>query len=108
MASCMECIHFNPCNSHGKIIVEKPTEGNDWGLHNKVENECKYFTPAADVVEVRHGEWVYNTDDFTPKMRCSVCGYNKPLIAGENIKQEPNNYCNECGAKMDGEKRSDT
>ena len=23
MASCMECIHFNPCNSHGKIIVEK-------------------------------------------------------------------------------------
>ena len=52
MASCMECIHFNPCNMRGNIIVEKPTEGNDWGLHNEVEKECKYFTPTADVVEV--------------------------------------------------------
>lgn len=52
MASCMECIHFNPCNVHGKIIVEKPTEGNDWGLHNNVENMCQHFTPTADVVEV--------------------------------------------------------
>ena len=54
MASCMECIHFNPCNMHEKIIVEKPTDGNDWELHNQVENECKYFTPTADVVEVVH------------------------------------------------------
>ena len=60
MASCMECIHFNPCNMHSEIIVEKPTEGNDWGLHNKVENECKYFTPTADVVEV---------------VRCKDCKY---------------------------------
>ena len=60
--------------------------------------------PAEDVVEVKRGEWIYNTDDFTPKMRCSVCGYNKPLIAGENTKQEPNDYCNKCGAKMDGGK----
>ena len=39
--------------------------------------------PTADVEVVRHGEWIYNTDDFTPKMRCSSCGYNK------------------CGAKID-------
>jgi hypothetical protein len=37
---------------HGGIIVEKPTEGNEWKLQNNVENECKYFTPTADVVEV--------------------------------------------------------
>jgi hypothetical protein len=46
----MECIHFNPCNSNKSIVVKKQTEGNDWGLHNSVENECKYFTPTADVV----------------------------------------------------------
>lgn len=60
--------------------------------------------PTADVEEVKHGKWIYNTDDFTPKMRCSVCGYNKPLVAGENIEQDPNDYCNKCGAKMDGGK----
>ena len=48
----------------------------------------------------KHGEWQYNTDDFTPKMRCSVCHYQKPLIAGERITQEPNFYCPNCGAKM--------
>ena len=57
--------------------------------------------PTADVEEVKHGEWIYNTDDFTPKMRCSVCGYNKPIAAGENIEQQPSDYCNKCGAKMD-------
>lgn len=49
------------------------------------------------------GEWIYNTDDFTPKKRCTNCGYNKPLVAGEAIKQEPDNYCPNCGADMRGE-----
>lgn len=56
---------------------------------------------AIEVVPMVHGEWIPNTDDFTPKCRCSICGYNKPVIAGENVKQEPENYCPNCGAKMD-------
>lgn len=56
--------------------------------------------PAANVTLVVHGQWKYNTDDFTPAKRCSICGYNKPVIAGEGIKQEPENYCPNCGAKM--------
>lgn len=44
---------------------------------------------VADVAEVVHGKWICNTDDFTPKYRCSVCGYNKPIVSGENITQEP-------------------
>ena len=52
MPSCMECIHFNPCNMHGNIILERPTESNDFRLHNKVEDECKYFKNKADFVEV--------------------------------------------------------
>ena len=58
-------------------------------------------TPTADVEEVKHGEWIINTDDFTPKMRCTACGYNKPIISGINIKQKPNNYCPNCGAKIE-------
>ena len=109
MASCMECTHFNPCNSHGKIIVEKPTEGNDWGLHNNVENECKYFTPTADVVEVKHGEWIYHEcvssyEGAISGYSCSVCSafVNEEVFESDEFHKE---YCGNCGAKM---KRSDT
>lgn len=56
---------------------------------------------APTIDPVTHAKWVYNTDDFTPKHRCTNCGYNKPIMAGENVTQEPKNYCPNCGAKMD-------
>lgn len=43
-------------------------------------------------------EWIPNTDNWTPAVCCKVCGYNRPLVAGE--KQEPMAFCNACGAKM--------
>lgn len=58
--------------------------------------------PTVDAVPVVHGRWIYNTDDFTPAHRCSACGYNKPMIAGEGVSQGAMNYCPNCGAKMDG------
>jgi hypothetical protein len=63
--------------------------------------------PAADVVEVRHGEWIPNTLEehgeqfpyekiivtFRPlDYRCSLCG---------RIEEFKEPYCH-CGAKMDG------
>lgn len=100
MASCMECIHFNPCNSHGKIIVEKPTEGNDWGLHDNVENECKYFTPTADVVEVvRCKDCVYGREidkEKSPekyfKSNCIVCEC-EDVVGDEPAIYLPNHFC---------------
>lgn len=62
--------------------------------------------PTVDAKPMRCGEWIYNTDDFTPHIRCSVCGYNKPLTANETTiteiitNEEPLNFCNNCGAKM--------
>lgn len=50
------------------------------------------------------GHWTLNTDDFTPAHRCSVCGYNNPVILGDfgqKAAQLPMNYCPNCGAKMD-------
>ena len=54
--------------------------------------------PAADVVEVRHGEWERainqkHSAKWSSKVACSVCrcqGY------------ERYHYCPYCGAKMDG------
>ena len=61
---------------------------------NEIDN-----IPAADVEEVKHGEWIeqYDADDdplFRRKWVCSVCG--------EWQTYGTTKRCPECGAKMDG------
>lgn len=61
-----------------------------YGLTNVIE-----VFPAADVVEVVHGDWeihAYGIDG--EDVYCSVCG------KGSNLPYW--NYCPRCGAKMDG------
>lgn len=60
--------------------------------------------PAADVVEVRHGEWVEGAEHFTNgfyEAECSVCGNYIRWNEGNSGEW---NYCPNCGAKMDGGK----
>lgn len=69
--------------------------------------EIKDF-PAADVVEVRHGRWVWDetaTDWGLGGWVCSEC-----QAKNDNIPEKPNtnptiwrgsHYCSNCGAKMD-------
>ena len=53
---------------------------------------------AADVTEVRHGEWKTPYDGFHDMIEivCSVCGHT----GMKHFK-----YCPACGAKMDGERK---
>ena len=60
--------------------------------------------PTADVVEVKHGEWIDKFEKVTTLggngiEREFLCGYKCSLCGRTEIKKEP--YCN-CGAKMDG------
>lgn len=52
--------------------------------------------PTVDAVEAVHGRWEWFDDEECGLYRCSCCcgavGY-------------PTNYCPNCGAKMDGERR---
>ena len=67
---------------------------------------------AADVVEVRHGYWIPSPDGINP-IRCSECNMPAPFEAGENefgdfeICRYLSSYCHECGAKMDGERKTE-
>lgn len=56
-------------------------------------------TATADVVEVRHGYWIENEDDFV--VMCSECGteFLDDQIGIVNTYK----YCPYCGAKMDGD-----
>jgi DNA-directed RNA polymerase subunit RPC12/RpoP len=59
--------------------------------------------PTADVVEVRHGEWrIVDSDLGYVEMECSLCGHKHLFYTNQGYP-----YCPSCGAKMDGERRSE-
>ena len=66
---------------------------------NIIRNLIIEQMPTIDAVPVVHGTWVHlansNCDDF---YRCSECKDTWLGIGGYN-------YCPNCGAKMDGERR---
>ena len=60
----------------------------------RIKSEAHF--PTADVVEVKHGEWIYNVKYYS----CSICaGKRFNLLLGTDAE-----YCPYCGAKMDGGK----
>lgn len=92
-------------------LKKSPWYNDDYGFGTKqarhdgvncVVNLCIKQAPAADVVEVVHGYWketiTHNGCTWDSDCVCSVCGKSGHPC---------NNYCEECGAKMDGEKRSE-
>lgn len=64
--------------------------------------------PAADVVEVRHGEWIDKPTGAYGRMQswCSACGKHSGIGGIESNRHKP--YCPNCGAKMDGERKEQT
>ena len=65
--------------------------------HDAVEILAEiYSTPTADVVEVRYGTWILNSDGSGT---CSECRF-----AQKNVWDYDNcqGFCGVCGAKMDG------
>lgn len=63
----------------------------------KIANDA----PAADVTPAQHGEWI--SDDGDVLFHCSEC---ETQISTSWKYEDLNwNYCPECGAKMDGERR---
>ena len=60
--------------------------------------------PAADVVEVRHGEWISESNKVGVNvgMKCSICSAR---IKYSEFFNGNHNFCHKCGAKMDGERK---
>ena len=58
------------------------------------------YTPSADVAPVRHGHWIYHPDDLFPNDSTQECSY---CHAEESLTLYNENYCPNCGARMDEE-----
>ena len=102
--TCKDCVGDKFCSTYEKY---------DESLLKDISGECDvsklcaYFTPAADVVEVVHGEWKLhgNDDDLGSTYWCSHCYFqvDEELFYPHGYDEEkPYNYCPHCGAKMDG------
>lgn len=107
---CKKCFHYQVCANVLKqqLFIRKEM------LHEE-NPECKHFISAADVVEVRHDEWLLKSriykmpDDFDEEfyVECPFCQrtfyvpfeFEKEKMLAYAKENYP--YCN-CGAKMDG------
>ena len=95
---CNKCIHYNVCCDW---TSKEAIDATDEAVENGTCSGCNHFKPTADVVEVRHGEWVVkklNNPFYESKKapHCSECNYMCFIRY---------DYCPNCGAKMDGERR---
>lgn len=76
-------------------FIEKVKDISMWGSVAAMMADCM---PAADVVEVKHGRWGHLGGD---EWCCTNCG---EVVHTEGSWEKPaKKFCNECGAKMDGE-----
>lgn len=101
MSRCEDCIHYNLCLNLNSRQLAMILAG------DKADERCKSFKSTADVVEVRHGEWITHTHFY----ECSNCEfiYETDVIAFDYnpITDFDLHYCSVCGAKMDGERREE-
>lgn len=69
------------------------------GAYGYVDAEQIADAPTLDVAPVRHGQWETNSDK-PDTLICSVC-----KCGFDMWKHDPHNFCPNCGAKVDKEKR---
>ena len=98
---CKNCYLLSSCDAW----VRNATTLYDDYIYS-VEN-CPYYISTADVVEVEHGEW--KDDLFVknkyPSVKCSECNIRFcDIISNHSCMW---NFCPNCGAKMDGERKGD-
>jgi len=67
------------------LTIREPWKLDSDDIHSRITS-----IPSADVVEVKHGKWIENDDEYNHH-KCSICG---------EISCCTGNYCPNCGADM--------
>lgn len=98
--TCKNCLHVDVCQEIESLQCRKDF------IWYQAETGCPYFKPTADVVEVRHGEWVYREcvlsyDGVKSGFSCSECfAFVEDDVF--DMVEFHKSFCGSCGAKMDG------
>lgn len=88
-------------------VLKHRVKGNEdsgivFGTNSTLEimEEWVRSIPTVDAVEVVHGRWKHQYEKGMSYKVCTICGCRNGL----ELKF---NYCPNCGAKMDGERRTE-
>ena len=98
--SCTECFLGKRYGCVGDVeckVLGEYFTGNVKPPYKDRPDQC----PLSEI-PVRHGTWkvVFH---FAPYQKCSSCGFEMPMTAGENTAEiRLYQYCPDCGARMDG------
>lgn len=89
-------------------FLNEKVEGYEKAIYAKGWNDCNtqyreniLSIPAADVVKVRHGKWIFGQTMGHSWMKCSEC------CVSQDGQTATFTYCPNCGAKMDGGIKND-
>ena len=103
--------HANSRSTHERDLISRQWLLDVYGDYIGDNGEPKYYVPLevvrqnikdAPSADAVHGEWIMHIDDLFPEestQECSNCHEH------ETIKICNDNFCPNCGAKMDGERR---
>ena len=99
--SCRNCDspYCKGCNIHTLATMLKA------GKFDCLMNEDRSVNRFADVAPVVHGEWVLK--ERAHYFKCSLCKEPIPYKFGYANSRRYYNFCPNCGAKMDGERKGD-
>lgn len=67
---------------------------------------CNNYIPE-DAVEVKHGQWELTESKLHFNVVCSNCNEDFYVYKKGQYRIQNSNYCPNCGAKMDGERRTE-
>ena len=70
MARCFDCFHCDACKMINSAAFPSISEIQIMAVMSR-ENSCKHFKHTADVVEIKHGQWIKELDETH---YCSNCG----------------------------------
>ena len=97
--SCVECFLGERYGCVGDVKCKALNEyftNNVRPPYKERPDEC-----PMTVLPEKHGTWQM-TEHFAPYQKCSECGYEMPMVAGESeIAIRLFCYCPSCGARMD-------
>lgn len=101
MTNCKDCICYESCKDWAEQYEDKEFP----------YRECRFFKSKADVVEVKHGYWIYH--ECVSSYEGAISGYScsecSSFVDEEifNADEFHKDFCGQCGAKMDGERKGE-
>lgn len=92
--------------SYFKHLINKGKYKIDVNDANADINRIISELPAADVAEEKHGKWIEKETYLDIYYDCSICGESFCFLEGSPTDNSYKYFPN-CGAKMDGERKTE-